>query len=373
MAGGKALKSEVLSTSACSLCGICLGWCPYIKSIEDRIAMPFDCNVEEGLCHAACPRTRTDWAVIEEQFLGGVPATIEVGRLQAVHRARRRSPAPGQQDGGTVTALVEAALGRDGLAEAALLTASGNGDGITPVAVLCETPEDAVRAAGSRFVAAPSLAKLAEAAARGLKRLVVVGRPCQVQAVRKLQAARPEVFAPDDLTVIGLFCLWSLSWKLRGVVEQELEGATLRRLTIPIHGMEAETDQGVRRIDPQRVKELQEPGCAYCFDMTSELADVSVGALEIEPGSNTVLVRSSRGADLIERALAGGRLEIGDYPEAELVRLKKASLGKKARALAALSERFASGEMPAFLDLDAQPYREILARDGGSAAAPESP
>lgn len=361
MSGGIKLKTEVLDRGACSLCGACLDWCPYLKNIEDHLVMAFDCNVEEGRCYAACPRTFTNWQEVREKTMPGVVASPSIGPSEAVYKVKSSRPLHGQQDGGTVTALVKTALEND-LAAAALLT--GSPDNLTPQPVVGDLTA-AAAATGSRFLAAASLRKLVEARSQGLKSLVVVGRPCQIQALRKMQVNRPEALPPDGIITIGLFCLWSLSWKFKDYIEKEWPGSTVRRVAIPRHAMEVTTDQGVRTLSTDKVKEFVRPGCYYCLDMTAELADIAVGALEAEPGWNTVIIRTDKGRDLLKKARAAGSLTIEAYPAAELERLQSASINKKIRGLKTLKAAFEDQSLVPFLDLTAEPYQAILAQAEG--------
>lgn len=156
MPGGSDLRSEVLDASLCALCGTCLDWCPYIKNLEDRIAMPFDCMITDGRCYSVCPRTLTDWQKIRDEALGETPYNGEVGRYHSVFKVRSTVSFNGQQDGGTVSGLLLTAL-EENMAGAALVTGSGE-DRLTPSPILGNI--DAVkRAAGSRFLSSPGMRK----------------------------------------------------------------------------------------------------------------------------------------------------------------------------------------------------------------------
>ena len=135
MKGGKELKEEVQDKGFCTLCGLCVGRCPYIKSLEDKIAVVFPCGIEEGKCYAACPRTFTDWDAVEAQVLGSVEGRDPlIGRYAQVWMARGTNSElnRGSQDGGTVTSLINTAIA-DGMIEGAVLTSSD--EGLTPKAI----------------------------------------------------------------------------------------------------------------------------------------------------------------------------------------------------------------------------------------------
>lgn len=357
MPGGMELKNDVLAGQACSLCGACLDWCPFIKNIEDRIAIAFDCICQEGRCYKICPRTMTDWEEIGALFTEG--ESSDAGNVMEHWKVRALKPAAGRQDGGTVSALVETALSAV-KGSVALLTGA---DGLIPKARLIRHPEETGLSAGSRFLSAPSFRKLAEASRTGTEMLTAVGRPCQIQALRKLQANKPDAFG--TVTAIGLFCMWSLSWRFKEVIERAVPSELVKRVTIPQHGIEVETDRGTFSIPTEEARTLTSPGCAFCLDMTAELADISVGALEIEAGWNTVLIRSRNGKDLFDKALTQGMIEAFPYPIEEFARLAGASRGKKARAVGAISAAAEAGRLKPFVDLTKSQYQAVMANQEG--------
>ena len=351
------LKAEVLNSSVCTLCGACLDWCPYLKNLDDHLVMPFDCNVKDGRCYNVCPRTFTDWHEMKESFLTSTPDSLELGAFMAIYKVKSSEPLAGQQDGGTVSSLIKTVLETD-QAQVALLT--GVVDHITPLSFLCNDPSSIEKAAGSRFLAAPGLRKLTEASQSGVTKLLVVGRPCQVQAIRKYQKNSPDK-KPMGIISIGLFCMWSLSWRFKDYLQETFPGLGVEKITIPQHGVELATDQGTKVLPTDKVKDFIRPGCGYCLDMTSELADISVGAFEAETGWNTVIVRNLQGAALLQNALEKGYLIIKKYPEQELSGLQLASLNKKARNLKLLKEAVDNNRLPAYIDLSQKEYTEILA------------
>lgn len=362
MPGGIELKTEVLNSSACTLCGACLDWCPYLKNLEDNLVMPFACPVQDGRCYSVCPRTFTDWQEINAAVFQSAPYTIELGTFAAIYKVRSVDSLNGQQDGGTVSHLVKTAL-EENEVQAALLTASD--DNITPTSLLAATAVDVEKAAGSRFLAAPGLRKLNEAAQKGIEKLLVVGRPCQVQALRKYQIKPATDNSPVQILSIGLFCMWSLSWTFKDYLEKTYPGIIIDKISIPQHGVEITSSQGTKVLPTEKVKEYIQPGCSYCLDMTSELADISVGAFEAEAGWNTALVRTPAGAALLQKAVDKGYLILEEYPEQEIQGLKRASLNKKARNLRLIKGAVNDGRLKAFIDLSQPEYEQILVQAEG--------
>jgi len=363
MPGGMQLKTEVLATSACALCGACLDWCPYLKNMEDHLVLSFDCPVQEhGRCYSVCPRTFTDWQAVNEHFLAGIPYDADIGAFQTVYRVKGRQPLGEQQDGGTVSTLLQTAL-LEKMVDAMLVT--GHEDGLTPLPFLMEDAGDIQKVAGSRFLASPGLRKIIEAREKGIEKLAVVGRPCQVQALRKMEYNKPPEVPALDVLSIGLFCMWSLAWSFKDYLARTYPGITFSRMAIPQHGVELISNEGTKQVSLEAIKEYIRPGCAYCLDMTAELADISVGAFEPALGWNTVLVRSERGKDLLERARSRDLLQVEEYPPEELNRLRQASRNKKARGLSMIKQAADQQRFAPFIDMSQSPYQEIIAESSG--------
>jgi coenzyme F420 hydrogenase subunit beta len=99
--------------------------------------------------------------------------------------------------------------------------------------------------------------------------------------------------------------------------------------------------------------------------MTSELADVSVGMFEGREGWNTLIIRSDKGAEVIQKARKAGFLETEDFPAATLKHLSKAAADKKDRSLRTLIRRELinnQGEQRAAVRMPQQVVDKILNR-----------
>ena len=72
--------------------------------------------------------------------------------------------------------------------------------------------------------------------------------------------------------------------------------------------------------------------------MTSEWADVSVGVVEGKPDWNTLVVRTQKGANLVDNARKAGYLVTESMPAENLQHLCLAAAGKKKRALTQAKE-----------------------------------
>ena len=94
-----------------------------------------------------------------------------------------------------------------------------------------------------------------------------------------------------------------------------------------------ETDDGRMEIPLDEIRPLVPQGCLVCPDMTSEWADISVGVMEGEPEWNTLIIRSEKGKEIVEQAIADGWLQTREIPEESLAHLNFAASNKRKRSL----------------------------------------
>ena len=240
----------------------------------------------------------------------------------------------------TVSALALAGLTRD-LVVAALPT-EWAGDPTRPWLTrptVARTPEQVAAAAGSKYSSCPSLKLLDPALRDGAGRLLVVGRPCQVTALRKRARLADGAGIREGVTlVVGLFCMWAVSYRALAALATEGGHAAPRRVDVPQGRFVVETAEGSFELDHERVRALARPACARCEDFTAELADVAVGSTEWRDDWNTLIVRSETGEERVTAAEQAGWLELEPFPAEREARLRQAARGKKARVRRRLAE-----------------------------------
>lgn len=356
------LKKEVLDLGLCSSCGMCTGLCPYFMNVDGQIRVIHSCKVEKATCYRVCPKNALDIQAMDctvfhktrqDQALGVLKA-IYFGRGQLKDRAR-------VQYGGVTTALVGLAM-EEGLISAAVLT---GGNITAPRPVLAQTVEEVYRCAGSKYTAVPTLMEFNRAVKDGYRNLGVVGRPCQITALRKMeQAGYPEL--PDTgenpvVLTLGLFCFWSLAPEFYQFISREMGNEEIIKMDIPLEGPVLETKNGLKRYSLDQIRPFIKKSCQFCFDPTAEWADIAIGATESDPSWNTLVVRSEKGQELVDLALEKGLIEIMDYPVKRLPLLRKAVLNKKMRVLDMLETEGQKSARPQF----SQEYRQELEKQWG--------
>jgi coenzyme F420 hydrogenase subunit beta len=329
--GPEQLKSEVIEPGWCVSCGACSELCPYIKAVQDRVAVTHICGLTDGNCYKVCPRTYMDYGYLQKMVAGQNGGDPALGSYRQAYIARStdRHQADKGQYGGAVTALISHALAA-GLVEEALLTTAGD---LYPRVIKATTKEEVLSAAGSKYGVIPGLSGLNEALRQNKNNLAVVGRPCQVTALRKMQYCSTVNGRDGVSLILGLFCFWGLDYSFYR--EMENRGVNrIYRADIPRDaGLFLETDRGEVILSLEETRSFVRTGCHSCFDPTSELADISVGSTESDPGWSVVLVRTGRGEELVKSACSAGVLETRQYPEEMASRLREAALNKKRRVI----------------------------------------
>lgn len=329
------LQKDILNKGLCLACGACANLCPYINMVEERPVMIESCGLSEGKCYDFCPRTYVDLPMLDKIVFGAYRSDLAIGSSLAVMKVKSRDDRikSTAQYGGVASALITFAL-QTGEVDAAILTKSK--DRITPQPALARNKKDVLECAGTKYVVCPTVTGVTEAIRQGTRKIGVVGTPCQVIAVRKMQASKFEIGADKIGLVIGLFCTWALSPRVYSFIRRVTGSVNVVKLDVPpppTNTFTIETEKNKFEVPLDEIRKFILPSCNVCFDMTSEFADISVGTVEGEEGWNTVIVRTSLGKKFFQRAKEAGIIEVAPLGKERLDHLREASLNKKRRAL----------------------------------------
>lgn len=280
-----------------------------------------DCGVsrmaDPTRCGSACQFIRPDYPALETQVHGRArdpdrPDELHFGPFRRMVRASLTPPRPGAQWTGIATRLAERLL-ETGAVEAVLTMAPDPADRWKPVPVLVTRAVDLAGCRGMRMGYAPLLALLEPAQARGYRRLAVLGIPCQVYALRALEAR----LGFERLYVIGTPCSDNTTTErfhqFLALLSDAPETITYLEFRADYH-VELRFADGRRQLIPF----LQLPiaklpatffplTCRTCVDYTNVLADITVGYMG-GTGAQWLLVRNPRGEELL--ALLGGEVRL---------------------------------------------------------------
>ncbi|MEM2866226.1 MAG: Coenzyme F420 hydrogenase/dehydrogenase, beta subunit C-terminal domain [Candidatus Hadarchaeales archaeon] len=341
------LLKEVVKAGICAGCAACAVSCePGVLGFETEPKIVGKCT-SCGVCYSVCPQTPTSKELVQPS--PGAQTDPSVGSfLEALSvRSLDEEVLRKCQDGGAVSSLLLSLLS-EGYIDGALLMGVGK-EPWRPEARLAKTREEILEAAGTKYTRGPLFLPLK--GAEGLQKLAVVGVPCQVRAARKIQRGDlpyPKLGEKIKL-VVGLFCMESFNHeKLREFLREKM-GVNLEEVV----KFDIKKGKFICRLKDGQSKEIEvkalhecvNPSCFFCTDFTSELADLSVGAVGSPLGRSTVLVRTARGEEVLEVLRRSGKAELKPLAEFKpgIEGVKKVAGVKRAGA----EKRKGEGKSPA--------------------------
>lgn len=278
-----------------------------------RTGLCTDCGVSRmgdgKACGRACQFIQPDYEGLESRVHGraggGEGDEAFFGVTQTMLRARLAPPAPGAQWTGLTTALA-AELLRSGAVDAVLATAPDPADRWAPRPVIVTDPEAMADCRGMRMGFGPLLALLEPARAAGYRRLAVVGIPCQVYALRAIEAE----LGLERLYVIGTPCSDNTTTArfhdFLALLDERPETVSYLEFRAD-YRVELRFDDGRK---PRFIPFLKLPisdlpadffpmTCKTCVDYTNRLSDITVGYMGGD-GDQWLIVRNARGAEMLK-------------------------------------------------------------------------
>lgn len=348
------LREVVINPSRCVGCAACVSICPvdvfdYVdeQPVETRANACVDCV----LCAEVCPVLRPPDNDMQA-FIGLQEPSIDEGYGPYAYGVYARSTDPEImqhcQDGGIVSAIILHGM-EQGTLKGAILGDVYKDNPQIGLHKLAIDREEVLNCAASRYTYSPNTLALRDAMQQDVGPLAVVGVPCQVDGVRLQQnsSIRLQVstwYRKNIALVFGLFCSESFTNesidKLAGIIEVdpgEIENINIKgKVIIRLKNKEVKT------ASLKKYGEWARPACLYCLDYGAENADISAGGIGLD-GWTYTLIRTRRGHEAFQAALADGRLEtrpLSDEPRGEFLMKLLSRNKKKNRPLPPLMPSF---------------------------------
>ena len=286
-------------------------WAPPLAAPAPR-GLCTDCGVSRTAtpqdCGTACQFIKPDYPALETRVHGrprdpGRPDEAFFGPYQAMYRGALKTPIAGAQWTGITTRIAEKLL-EAGAVDAVLTMAPDADDKWKPVPVIVTRAEGMARVRGMRMGYAPLLALLEPARAAGHKRIAIIGIPCQVHALRSLEAS----LGFERIFVIGTPCSDNTTTanfhEFLKLLSDDPDSITYLEFRADYH-VELRFSDGRTKAIPFLMLPLSDlrPDffpltCRTCVDYTNSLADLTVGYMA-GSGEQWLVVRNDRGAELV--------------------------------------------------------------------------
>ena len=307
-----------------------------------------DCGVsrmaDPSACGKACQFIKPDYPTAEATIHGRSAKSDSderfFGVTQVMYRAALTPAREGAQWTGLTTRFAERLL-ETGAVDAVLTMIPDETDKWRPRPAIITNPADMTHARGMRMGYAPLLALLEPALAAGHRKIAVIGIPCQIYALRAMEAD----LGFNRIYVIGTPCSDNTTTEnfhsFLARLTDAPETVTYLEFRADYH-VELRFSDGSQRLIPFLKLPLSDlppdffpTTCRTCVDYTNRLADITVGYMAGE-GDQWLIVRNERGAEMLK--------SLGD----EVTLALPGSRGKRASSVKGFVEntRLAAGGLP---------------------------
>jgi coenzyme F420 hydrogenase subunit beta len=259
-------------------------------------------------CGQACQFIKPDYPGMEARVHGrsrdpGRTDELFFGPFHRMLRAALAAPLPGAQWTGIATRMAQRLL-ETGAVDAVLTMAADPNDRWRPVPVIVTDPAGMAECRGMRMGYAPLLALLEPARQKGYKRLAVIGIPCQIYALRRIERE----LGLDRLYVIGTPCSDNTTTErfhqFLALLADDPDSITYLEFRADFHVELRFRDGRTKEIPFLKLPISKLPPdffpmtCRTCVDYTNVLADITVGYMGGQ-GEQWLLVRNDRGEELL--------------------------------------------------------------------------
>ncbi|MGL5871527.1 MAG: Coenzyme F420 hydrogenase/dehydrogenase, beta subunit C-terminal domain [Xenococcaceae cyanobacterium] len=288
----KALKpgSRRPAKELCSECGLCDTY--YIHYVKEACAFLNQQIAElEAEAHG---RSRN----LEEEN------DVYFGVHQEMMMARKQQPIEGAQWTGIVSTIACEMLNR-GMVEGVVCVQNTKEDRFQPMPVIARTPEEVLAARVNKPTLSPNLSVLEQIEQSGMKRLLVIGVGCQIQALRAVE----QELGLEKLYVLGTPCVDNVT---RAGLQKFLETTSRSPDTVVHYEFMQDfrvhfkhEDGSIEKVPffglkTNQLKDVFAPSCMSCFDYVNSLADLVVGYMGATFGWQWIVVRNETGKEMLD-------------------------------------------------------------------------
>ena len=323
--GWKELSEEIIQTGKCVYCGACGAFCTNIQFDTDK-EIPIEdgsckdmttCKDGYGLCYNLCPKTETKTiplSLLDKWVFGKKHDNIlghylDIVSIKLTDKARKSIPAKA----GPLSGLLWLAM-ENNLIDSSIITDKDNN--FRPLPMIARNSLDIFKGVGYKPSQGPILSLLGDAINKESADIAVVGTPCQIQALRKLQNHPAFDYEAYDLVSlsIGTFCFGTYYNQLLKNVFEEfgVKSSEIEKISTDKDNFQMKiwSDSTVKEIPLNYLYEKAiRKACFSCSDYTASFADLSIGKFGSKKGWNTLIVRTERGKQVFDLAIEQGFIE----------------------------------------------------------------
>ena len=348
------LIQEVQKPGLCHRCGGCVTFCTAVNygALEiDTDGKPrygaIEKCIECGLCYSICPEIDE----YEEEVKRRAAWSAPNGRIVETTVARAKDPEVRAKatDGGVVTAIL-LHLFDSGRIDGAIVTRPEGKFRRSPS--LATSREEILDAAGFYFDTSHGMSHMSEKyqtyssiegfsplVKKGLRRVALVGTPCQIKAFRRMEAMG--IVPSDSIKYsLGLFCSGNFTFeeaqRAKLAEDHAFEWDDVKKINVKETFMVHLNNGEVRVMPMEDLDFMRRYACKYCNDYSAEFADISFGGIGAREGWTTIITRTPQGravfADARDAAIEVFPRELNPNFATEALAMMRTAAAKKKKA-----------------------------------------
>ena len=349
------LVQQVQKPGLCQRCGGCVTFCTAINfgalEVDDE-GKPRYADIEKciecGLCYSICPEI----GEYEEETKRKVAWSAPNGRIIETSVAQAADPDIREKgtDGGVVTAILLHLFDSGRIDGAIVARPSGTFQRRPSLAVSREEILDAagfffdtshgMKHMSDQYVTYSSIEGFSPMMKKGLRRVALVGTPCQIKAFRRMEVMG---IVPSDSIkyCLGLFCSGNFTFeknqRKKLAESHDFDWDDVRKINIKDDFLIHLESGEIRSIRLEDLDFMKRYACRYCSDYSAEFADISFGGIGAPQGWTTVISRTPLGravlADARDKAVSEFPLDQNPtYATDALSAMRSAAAQKKKMA-----------------------------------------
>lgn len=317
----------VLNSDLCNQCQVCIEVCPGLSVNSNEIKKNKSTNKKENI------------------FIGDY-LNCYIG--YAVDLDVRYN----SSSGGLVTALLIFAL-EEGIIDGALVTKMCKSNPLEPEVFIARNKEQLISASKSKYCPVP-LNSVIKEILNGDGNYAIVGLPCHIHGIRKIEKINPRLKQKIKLHV-GLFCHHTPNFYGTEFLLQKMNirKENIKKLSYRGSGwpgmMTIDSKDNYRTIIPYEIYSTIIFGgyffvptrCTLCTDGTSELADISFGdawqsnSKFCKSGESVIVSRTAIGEKILQNMISKNRIILDQISVRDVIQGQKGMLCLKKKTVQA--------------------------------------
>ena len=330
------LIEEVHDLGICQQCGGCVSFC---NSIENEVIgfkepntppvyLNKDKCLECGICYFICPQTHVLDDDLKKTFKFSDFSSMPLGFIEGIYscQAMDNEFLKYGTDGGVVNSILNHLIEKkmiDGAIVAKTKTS------FSRESIIARSREDLINASGVKLDLTPQLdriqkyhtytSSLPKLRHYRFKKLALVGTPCQIYTIRCMQSLG--IIPSENIEIcLGLFCYENFFFDKLRIKKFEndfkLKFENIEKINIKedliVKLKDNGTVQNTIHIPFEKLEPFMRPACNVCLDFTNIYADISFGGLSSPDKFTTVIPRTKKGKDILNKVIKAGVIKILD-------------------------------------------------------------